>query len=484
MINHLSIRGIILALLLFVAGQGVARVISVHSAADVNKTWSAGDTLVWTNGEYTGKVLTLQGNGTAAAPIVLRAQTPGQVQLTTKSRLTFDGTYIEVQGFVFQGTNTSTDHVVSFTSASSHCRMTDCCIESFNPTDATKDFKWVSLKGQQNRVDHCHFENKTNAGTLLVVWLETGIVPQHTIDHNRFYRRVANVDDKGKELNGQEIIRIGDSNTSMQTAACVVEYNLFEECDGEIETISNKSCGNIYRHNTFLACAGTLTFRHGNNCTADGNYFLGNGKSSTGGIRIIGEDHTVTNNHFQDLNGNNYRAAVSIIRGKENSALNEYFQVKNARVSENTFVNCHEALCVNYHSSSECTLLAQNIRIEDNIVYNDASNKSNRIVTIATSGGSVTWSGNSYNAGKFSSFSPSSSEWSKDTSIPQPQPATGIPSAENTGVSWKRSSDPGMSTEQNILISPSAQTIKTIRNGQIVIIRDNDIYSIFGQRIY
>ena len=144
MFRPFSIRGIILVLSLLAAGQGWSRVISVHSAADVNKTWQAGDTLVWTDGEYSGKVLTLKGTGTAAAPIVLRAQTPGQVKLTTKSRLTLDGTYIEVQGFVFEGNNTSTDHVVSFTSASSHCRLTECSIQSFNPTDATKDFKWVS----------------------------------------------------------------------------------------------------------------------------------------------------------------------------------------------------------------------------------------------------------------------------------------------------------------------------------------------------
>ena len=418
-----TIRTMVLALLLMAAGQGMARVISVHSAADVNNSvWQAGDTLVWTNGTYNGKKLTLQGTGTASAPIVLRAQTHGQVVLTTSSNLTFDGSYIEVHGFVFSGTHTSTEHVVQFTSNSSHCRITECAIEAYNPTDVTKDYKWVSLKGRENRVDHCYFEGKNNMGTLLVVWLENGIIPKHRIDHNYFGARAANVDSDGKALNGQEIMRIGDSGTSMQEAQCIVERNYFEYCDGEIEMISNKSCGNIYRENTFYACAGTLTFRHGNGCTAESNRFFGGGKNASGGVRIIGENHTVTNNYFQDLTGNNFRAALCIVRGKPNSALNEYFQVKDATVSGNIFVNCTEAVCVNYHSSSECTLPAVNIIIENNIVYNDAEHKNNRIVTLARTGGSVSWSGNTYSAGKWSNYTPSDEEWSLDADMERPEP--------------------------------------------------------------
>ena len=455
-----------LALLLGAAGQAVARTISVHSAADVNKTWQAGDTLVWTDGEYNGKVLTLKGGGSAEAPIVLRAQTSRQVALTTKSRLTIDGTYIEVHGFVFRGTNTGTDHVVQFSSASSHCRLTDCSIESFNPTDATKDFKWVSLKGQNNRVDHCFFENKTNAGTLLVVWLENGVVPSHTIDHNHFYRRTANLDSNGKELNGQEIIRIGDSSTSMQDADCVVESNLFEECDGEIETISNKSCGNIYRNNIFRSCSGMLTLRHGNRCTVEDNQFLGNGKSGSGGVRIIGEGHIVRNNYFENLAGNNYRAGICIVRGKENPELNEYFQVKDATVSGNIFVNCKEAFSVNYHSSSDCTLPALNTTIDNNIVYNDAGNTGNRIVYVAAAGGTVTWANNTYNAGKWKDYSPASSEWLRDADMVKPEPrgeelATG-----------------------DVVASTIPRAEKHIRNGQMTIELNGKQYTLTGQLIY
>lgn len=456
---------LILVLLLMAAGQGWARIVQVQSASAINKTWSAGDTLVLANGNYSNMSLTLKGSGTTAAPIVLRAATTGAVNLSGSSLISLEGKYIEVHGLRFSGTYTGKNHILQFGSSSANCRYTDCVIEAYNTTDVTKDYKWVSIKGKENRVDHCRFTGKTNMGTLLVVWLEANIVPKHRVDHNYFGYRVANLDDNGKELNGQEIIRIGDSSTSMQTAACIVENNEFENCDGEIETISNKSCGNIYRNNTFRTCAGSLTLRHGNNCTVEGNIFIGNGKSATGGVRIIGEGHTVTNNYFQDLNSNNYRAGICIVRGKENSDLNEYFQVKNAVVTGNTFVNCKEAFCINYHSSDECTMPPLNSHIENNTVYNDASNTGNRIVTIAQSGGSVTWSGNIYNAGKWKNYSPTSAEWTRDNNMEKPE-------TETTDTAT------GDISESTV---PHAR--KVIRNGRMLIETDGKQYTLTGELI-
>ena len=477
---------ITLALLLLAAGQGVARTVTVSSASAINKTWSAGDTLVFTNGTYSNQNLTLSGNGTSAQPIVLYAATPGSVILTGSSTITIKGKYIEVQGIRFDGKYTGKSHIVQFDSSSSDCRLTECSIESYNTDDVTKDYKWVSIKGKRNRVDHCYFAGKTNMGTLLVVWLEEDIIPKHQIDNNYFGYRDTNKGSDGKALNGQEIIRIGDSSTSMQEAQCIVERNYFEGCDGETELISNKSCGNIYRNNTFYACAGTLTLRHGNGCTVEGNWFFGTGKDATGGVRIIGENHKVINNYFQDLAGNNYRAGVCIVRGKPNSALNEYFQVKNATVTGNIFVNCKEAICANYHSSSDCNLPALNTTIENNQVYNDNAYKNNRVVMLSASGGSLTWSGNIYKAGKFSSYTPSSSEWEQVSDMQQPEPIADIPSADNSGPAWRHP----MTPTETVNVQPSELMAKKILlNGQILIINtdcNNGLqmrYSISGRKL-
>ena len=476
--SHRHILTMIFVLLSGMAGQVMARTIPVSSAGSINKTWSAGDTLVLVNGTYTNQTIVLQGTGTAAQPIVLRAATGGEVYLEGSSTISIKGAYIEVNGIRFSGSYTGKTHVVQFESTASHCRLTECAIESYNPADESKDYKWVSLKGQDNRVDHCYFSGKTNIGTLLVVWLEENVIPKHRIDHNYFGTRVANTDGDGKALNGQEIIRIGDSGTSMQEAQCIVESNYFEHCDGEIEMISNKSCGNIYRENTFYACSGTLTFRHGNGCTAESNYFFGEGVNASGGVRIIGENHVVRNNYFQDLTGNNFRAAVSIIRGKPNSALNEYFQVKNAEVDGNVFVNCKEAFCVNYHSSGECDLLAENTTISNNTVYNDESHTSCRVVTQAVSGGSVSWSGNTYKAGKFSGYTASSPAWSKQSSMARPSVPTDIPSADNSGPAWRRHDTPTVLEEVQ---RDNVQGTKFMKDGVIYVKYKGTMYNVQGK---
>ena len=139
----------------------------------------------------------------------------------------------------------------------------------------------------------------------------------------------------------------------MQEAACTVEDNYFYHCHGEqAEIVSNKSCGNTYRRNFFVECQGTLTMRHGNNCTVTGNYFVGNGMSGTGGIRLIGEGHTVEHNYLEGLAGTGYRSAICLVRGQENPALSGYWQVKNAKVRYNMVYDCKYGLNVNYASSS------------------------------------------------------------------------------------------------------------------------------------
>lgn len=527
--QYIDIRMMILVLLLFVAGQGSARIYTVRTTSEINKTWQAGDTLVIPVGTYTNLNLTIKGTGSSKKPIVLKAQHAGKTIMTGQSRLTISGAYIEASGLLFTGDYKGSTAILEFASSSHHCRMTEMSIESYNTSDKTKDYKWVSLHGHHNRVDYCHFENKTNAGTLLVVWLESGVEACHQIDHNRFYRRTPNLDENGKEINAQEIIRIGDSKTSMQYASCVVESNLFEECNGEMEIISNKSCGNIYRNNTFMSCVGTLTLRHGNDCLVDGNFFFGNGVKNTGGVRIIGEDHTVINNYFEDLMGNNYRAGLCIVRGKKDSELNEYFQVKNAEVSNNTFVNCKEAFCVNYHSSSDCTLPPLNTIIENNHVYNTST--SNRNIYLAETASGVTWRNNIMNKGAYKNISISSPAVIKgedakmflsNTNIPIYEPQSGsalvnyttvlpaevvtdvmgrerpkqklpgcseiegeptriIPDATTTGPRWKRGIDD--THTGGIELPHVVQATKQIVQGQVVIERNGVVYTPSGQVI-
>lgn len=392
-----------------------ARQTVVSTAGSVNNgTWSAGDTIVLKKGEWTNQTISLKASGTASQPIVLIAEKSGDVIFNGSSRISISGQFIEISGICFKDGTLSGSPVVEFRTSSSNtaenCRLTNCAIINYNPALNTVDSKWVSLYGRNNRIDYCSFENKTNSGTLLVVWLTTGVIPAHVIENNYFGYRVANLDDKGEELNGQEIIRIGDSKTSMQYANCIVRDNFFEKCNGEIEIISNKSCGNIYSNNVFYECGGMLTLRHGNDCIVEGNYFFGNGVPSSGGVRVIGENHQVYNNYFENLRGTNFRAALCVVRGMENSALNDYFQVKNSLVAFNTFVNCTQSFCINYNSSSTYTMPPIGTVIAHNHVYNTDSYYTNINLAQQQVDMEITWKNNLMNQGKYTNFTYSATQ--------------------------------------------------------------------------
>lgn len=389
--------------------QLFARKTTVTTASAINNgSWVAGDTIMMKNGTWTNQSISFKATGTALNPVVLEAETPGNVILNGTSKLAFGGNYIVVSGLYFLNGTLSGSDVISFRSSenANNCTLKNTVIVNYNPSLNTVDSKWVSIFGTNNTVDHCSFENKNNSGTLLVVWLTSGVTVNHAITNNYFGFRNSNLDANGDELNGQEIIRIGDSNTSMTTANVTVSGNFFEKCNGEIEVISNKSCGNLYSNNLFLECKGMLTLRHGNNCTVAGNYFFGNGVSESGGVRIIGENHKVYNNYFENLRGTGYRAALCMVRGKQNSALNEYYQVKNALVAFNTMVNCSQSFSINYNSSSTLTLPPINSVIAHNHIYNTSSSYTNVVIDQNfVSAMSLTWKNNLMNQGKYTDFS-------------------------------------------------------------------------------
>jgi poly(beta-D-mannuronate) lyase len=121
----------------------------------------------------------------------------------------------------------------------------------------------------------------------------------------------------------------------MNVSRALVEDNLFDRCDGEIEIISSKSCDNVYRHNTFLDCAGMLTLRHGNRCVVDSNFFIAHHKKDSGGIRVIGEDHVITNNYIDGVD----KGAFWITSGVPNSKLIQYIEARRTIIAFNTVVD-------------------------------------------------------------------------------------------------------------------------------------------------
>lgn len=349
----------------------------------------AGDTLILETGEWKDVVFRFNARGTPSKPITLKARAPGQTVLTGRSQLRLRGDHLIVEGVWFRDPDPSIGDVIEFRIDSklhaSHCRITNCAITNTRPAAVEqKDSRWLSLYGAHNRVDHCRFDGKTNGGATLVVWLGYAVEGYHQIDHNHFGHRPP----LGR--NGGETIRIGDSATSLRDSHCVVERNRFERCNGEVEIVSNKSCANVYRRNTFLECEGALTLRHGHRCLVEGNWFLGNHQRMTGGVRIVGEDHRVLNNYFENLAGDEYRCALTFMNGIPDTPLNGYSQVKRALVAFNTFVDCAHSIFIGMRHDRKCTLPAIDTLIANNIVLSDK----HPVVEAATDISGIRWVGN------------------------------------------------------------------------------------------
>ena len=334
------------------ASSLVARDYPVASAADIARVSAQakpGDVIVMRTGAWSNEVITFSARGTAKKPITLRAATPGKVVLTGKSSLTADGEHLVVSGLLFRNSQATGDGIKI---AGRHSRVTDCAVIG-------GDCKFlVHVFGTSNRLDHCYLAGKTNDSPTLQVEVE-GRPNHHRIDYNHFGHRPP----LGR--NGGETIRVGYSHQSMTNSGTLVEHNLFERCDGEIEIISNKSCENTYRANTFWECAGMFTLRHGNRCVVDGNFFIGHHKRGSGGIRVIGEDHIVINNYIEGVENGGFW----ITSGISNSELKGYFQSRNCVIAFNTFVNSPGpaiTLDAGFGSSGR-TLRPENITIANNI---------------------------------------------------------------------------------------------------------------------
>jgi poly(beta-D-mannuronate) lyase len=380
---------------MIVAAPGRAAEYMVSNASQIaalRTTVQPGDTLVMSDGVWTNQRIDFSGFGSTAQPITLRPQTPGGVVLNGNSKIRISGDWLVVDGLKFDaGALVADDHVVEFrgqNGEATNSRFTNSAIINYNPTDVDTRYFWVSLYGQNNRVDHNRFEGQNHSGVTVTVWRDNGVSDHHLIDGNHFVDRPA--PDNPSDPNGFETIRIGTSDDSLSDSYTVVENNLFERLDGEIEIISNKSGHNTYRYNTFRESAGTLTLRHGNDTRVESNFFLGDNKSNSGAIRVIGERQTIVNNYIASVD-DRAGGAISISAAVPNSPLSGYYQVKDATIAHNTIINTSGVMLTfdDGLGSSGRTLLAENVTVANNIFRS-----SGPAIFEGNEGANWTWEGN------------------------------------------------------------------------------------------
>jgi len=298
-----------------------------------------GDSIILADGEWRDFQIVFTGTGTAEKPIVLTAQTKGKVVLTGQSNLRIGGAHLFVSGLVFKNGFSPTKEVISFRRDSKtlarDSRVTEVVIDGYSKPDRRAEDIWVALYGTDNRVDHSHFEGKTNAGVTLAVIRKAGdpLDNRHGIDHNYFGPRPP------LGSNGGETIRIGTSEESLSDSHTVVERNIFDRTSGEVEIVSVKSGGNILRGNLVLSSQGAFVLRHGNGNLVERNIFLGNHVPDSGGVRIINRDQTVRFNYMEGLAGKDFKSAITVMNGVPNSVINRYHQVSNAVIERNSILS-------------------------------------------------------------------------------------------------------------------------------------------------
>ncbi|WP_313217226.1 polysaccharide lyase 6 family protein [Stenotrophomonas sp.] len=347
----------------------------VHDAAgyaQVAGRLQPGDTVILANGVWRDIDLLLRGTGKIGQPIRLTAQTPGQVILSGQSQLRLAGAYLEVSNLVFRDGWAPGGEVVSFRASSkewaNHSRVTGVVIDRYNKPDRHQSDNWVGMYGQHNRFDHNQLVGKTNAGTTLVVVRNatSGLDSRHRIDHNWFGPR------PNLGSNGGETLRVGTSHDSQSDAHTVVENNWFEHCDGEVEIVSNKSGGNLYRGNVFFESRGSLVLRHGHGNVVERNVFLGNNKAHTGGVRVINRNQTVRDNYFENLAGDGFAAALTVMAGTRDAPLNRYEQVADAVIEHNSFINVRQ-LFLGAGLDDERNAMPVNSRVTANLFIGDGA---------------------------------------------------------------------------------------------------------------
>ncbi|WP_299120980.1 chondroitinase-B domain-containing protein [uncultured Winogradskyella sp.] len=391
----------LLIILLLVTQTAFATDYTVNSASQFNNlNLQPCDVVTWTNGTYSNQDIDFNAMGESGSPIVLRAETPGGVIFTGESRMNIWGEYLIVDGFYWNGGIGFNNHVEFRRSGSNsdfanNCIMRNCAFNDLQVEDLTEPdakSRWAVLYGTNNTIENCAFLNKDTTGVCILVELSynNGGTAGHNILRNYFY----NVTPKDGRTNSgdSEGIRIGSSSQQTENASVLVEGNYFQEVDGENEIISNKSLGNTFRNNTFRNCRGSLVLRHGAQARVEGNYFMGENKAKSGGIRVSDQDHIIINNYMQDLDNtsDSFNNGITLMGGNAASGgtSNGYQTVSNVLIAFNTIYNSDDPI---YFNDSRGNNIPQGT-IANNAIY--STNGTIVSGDVASIGGQMNYDGN------------------------------------------------------------------------------------------
>ena len=264
-----------------------ANTIIVSSIADLQKAINKaepGDIILLKKGVYatTGDIL-IDRVGTKTQPITIAAEELAGTEITGKGgfNITSAAAYIIIRGFKF----THEASKARCSPGSRFCRWTQNIFE----TPGTGEY--LTVAGGDHEVDYNTFQNKDSLGRFIAIRGTGSQVAERLWIHHNYFKGQKNQGGR----NGAEAFQFGLSSFSLSSSNSIVEFNLFEDCDGENELISIKASRVTVRYNTIRNCPAQFTLRHGNFNQVYGNYFI-----NTPGLRIFGDDHLIHSNYFEN----------------------------------------------------------------------------------------------------------------------------------------------------------------------------------------
>lgn len=358
----------------------------VYTTADFNNlpALAAGDIVVVHNGVYANVSKTLTGSGTAGNPVLVYAESIGGVAFSGSTAITVAGSYVTFAGFKFDGDtaaggspSTNKSSILQLASGSDHCTVTNCMIRNYDANAiGGNTYYWFMIRGYNHLIEYNSIEGKTTIGASIVFDMPEGSGTKTTA-RNHLFRFNYMGPRPVIGANGYEGLRVGVSTLQGYNLASTFEFNYFYRTiygSGEPEAISNKSSNNIYRYNTFEEVRGQLCLRQGDGCIVEGNFFFGAGLSDAGGVRVIGQNHIVRNNYFQDVDGSGTTSAVVLYKGDVSWPASDdssgYEAPDNAKIFHNTFVNCAQPI---YLGGGSSTKEPTGVEVRNNVVQSAAS---------------------------------------------------------------------------------------------------------------
>lgn len=334
-----------------------AETVNVNSISSLQTAINAakpGDRIILANGKYeTTESIIIKCAGTPVNKITIEAEKSGGAEISGSNGFTLaaPASNITIKGFIFTHKTGSFRIETGVT----HCAITRNVFECV--TAGSKGSKpYLSISGDDNEISYNTFQNKKDEGQMISVQGPVGdkMAKRVWIHHNYFN----NFPNTG--LNNCSAIQIGLSGRSMDSAFCVVEYNLFERTEGENEgSICHKSCNNIIRYNTFGERSEECSIRHGNKSQVYGNYFI-----NTTGLRFSGDDHKIYDNYFE-------RCTKAIVcqngdgEVKEGSKLTCHDRADRVTITGNIIIDCKSTYLM---PSRENGLGATEITFSDNLI--------------------------------------------------------------------------------------------------------------------